>query len=53
MSNKTTFKNVKISEKHHEILKQYCDKLGFKIHKILEKLIEDNLKPKKKDIYGE
>lgn len=46
-------KNVKISEHHHEMLKKYCDKNGTKIYKILEKLIEDLCKPKRKDLYGE
>lgn len=46
-------KNVKISDKHHEILKSYCDKNGLKIHKVLEKFIDELNKPKKKDIYGE
>ena len=46
-------KNVKISEKHHEMLKNYCDKNGLKIYKVLEKFIEDLNKPKKKDIYGD
>jgi hypothetical protein len=46
-------KNVKISEKHHEMLKSYCDKKGLKIYKILEKLIEDVCKPKKTDLYDE
>lgn len=47
-------KNVKISKKHHEILKDYCDKNGLKIYRVIEKWI-DNLEPmnKKKDIYGE
>jgi hypothetical protein len=48
-----TQKNVKISEKHHEMLKAHCDKNGLKIYKVLEKFIEDLCKPKKKDIYGE
>ena len=48
-----TQKNVKISEKHHEMLKNYCDKNGLKIYKVLEKFIEDLNKPKKKDIYGD
>jgi hypothetical protein len=51
MENKT--KNVKIGEKHHEMLKSYCDKKGLKIYKILEKLIEEVCKPKKTDLYGE
>jgi len=46
-------KNVKISEKHHEMLKSYCDKKGLKIYKILEKLIEDVCKTKKTDLYDE
>jgi hypothetical protein len=45
-------KNVKISEKHHDMLKTYCDKNGFKMYKLLEKWIETNCKPKK-DIYGD
>jgi hypothetical protein len=51
MENKT--KNVKISEKHHEMLKVHCEKNGLKIYKILEKWIEDYCKPKKKDMYGD
>jgi hypothetical protein len=50
--NKST-KNVKISVKHHEILKNHCDKNGLKIHKLIEKLIDEFCKPKKKDIYGD
>ena len=46
-------KNVKISEKHHEMLKNHCEKNGLKIYKVLEKFIEETCKPKKKDIYGE
>ncbi len=46
-------KNVKISEKHNEMLKNYCDKKGLKIYKVLEKMIEEIVKPKKTDIYGE
>jgi coproporphyrinogen III oxidase len=48
-----TQKNVKISDKHHEMLKNHCDKNGLKIYKVLEKWIEDYCKPKKKDIYGD
>ncbi len=51
MENKS--KNVKISDKHHDMLKKYCEKNGLKIYKVLEKWIEDYCKPKKKDIYGE
>lgn len=47
-------KNVKISEKHHELLKMYCDKNGTKIYKILEKWIEERCKiTKSKDLYDE
>ena len=50
-------KNVKISEKHHTILKEHCDRHGLKIYRVIEKWI-DELDPsktitKKKDIYGE
>jgi hypothetical protein len=48
-----TQKNVKISLKHHEMLKTHCDKSGLKIYKVIEKWIEDNCKPKKKDLYGD
>jgi hypothetical protein len=51
MENKN--KNVKISEKHHEMLKTHCDKNGLKIYKVLEKWIEQYCKPKPRDIYGE
>lgn len=46
-------KNVKISEHHHDMIKKYCEKTGTKIYKMIEKLIEDLCKPKKKDLYGE
>jgi coproporphyrinogen III oxidase len=47
-------KNVKISEKHHKILKEYCDRNGLKIYRVIEKWI-DELEPrgKKRDIYDE
>lgn len=45
-------KNLKISEESHEILKKYCMKKGFKIHKFLENLIIENCQ-EKKDLYGE
>jgi hypothetical protein len=48
-----TQKNVKISNKHHEMLKTHCDKNGLKIYKVIEKWIEENCKPKKKDMYGD
>jgi hypothetical protein len=49
------YKNVKISEKHHNKLKKYCDDNGLKIYKILEKWIDNNckVKEKEKDIYGD
>ena len=50
---KNNQKNVKISEKHHEMLKNHCEKNGLKIYKVLEKFIEEYCKPKKKDIYGD
>jgi len=50
---KAKSKNVKISEKHHEILKLYCDKNGLKIYRVIEKWIDELSKSKKKDIYGE
>lgn len=47
-------KNVKISERHHEMLKIYCEKNGTKIYKILEKWIEERCKSvKSKDLYDE
>lgn len=46
-------KNVKISEKHHEMLKKHCEKNGLKIYKFIEKLIEANCKIKKTDLYDE
>ena len=46
-------KNVKISKKHHDMIKSYCDEKGLKIYKVIQKWIDDNCKPKKKDIYGE
>jgi hypothetical protein len=51
MENK--IKNVKIGNQQHEMLKKYCKKNGLKIYVLLEKIIEDFLRPKKKDIYGE
>ena len=47
-------KNVKISEKHHEILKNHCDKNGLKIYRVIEKWIDGlDSSGRKKDIYGE
>jgi coproporphyrinogen III oxidase len=52
---KSKSKNIKISEKHHEILKSYCDKNGLKMYRVVEKWIDEINKSKinKKDIYGE
>lgn len=47
------YKNVKISEKHHNKLKNFCDDNGFKIYKILEKWIDTNCKTKERDMYGD
>jgi len=51
----TKFKNVKISDKHHNNLKKYCDENGLKIYKVLEKWIDSYCKPKErtKDLYGD
>lgn len=52
----TKTKNVKISNKHHEILKKYCDEKGLKMYRVIEKWIDviDTERGKgKKDIYGE
>jgi hypothetical protein len=45
-------KNLKISEDSHLLLKKHCMKHGLKIHKFIEKLIEENCE-EKRDIYGE
>ncbi len=45
-------KNLKISEETHKLLKDYCEKKGFKIYKFLENLIIDTCS-KPKDLYGE
>jgi len=48
---KENLKNIKVSEKHHQMLKEYCDKNGLKIYKVVQKWIEESCKSKKKDIY--
>jgi hypothetical protein len=55
-----TLKNIKVSENHHKMLKEHCDKNGLKIYKLVQKWIEETCKenktietPKKKDIYGD
>ena len=45
-------KNIKISVESHALLKKYCVEKGYKIHKFIENLIEENCK-EIKDIYGE
>lgn len=45
-------KNLKISEYHHSLLKQHCNKEGLKMFNYVERLIEENCKPKR-DLYGE
>ena len=50
---KSKTKNIKISEKHHEILKSHCEKTGLKMYRVIEKWIDELVKPKKKDIYGD
>ncbi len=53
----TPSKNIKISKKHHEILKAYCEKTGLKMYRVIEKWIEtlDKMpnRSKKKDLYDE
>ncbi len=51
-------KNIKITSKTHEMLKDYCEKNGLKMFSFVEKLIrekctgENTVKPKK-DFYQE
>ena len=45
-------KNLKISEKTHSVLKNYCNRNGLKIYSFLERLIHENCS-EKKDVYGE
>ena len=53
-------KNLKIKPEVHTLLKEYCDKNGLKIYKVVQKWIDElcktgkvNDSPKKKDIYGD
>lgn len=46
-------KNIKISDKHHQLLKEYCEEHGFKLYKVVEKWIDEKCKPRKRDIYGD
>jgi len=45
-------KNLKITSKTHEQLKQYCEQNGLKMFAFVEKLIRETCIPKK-DLYGE
>jgi len=45
-------KNIKISIESHQILKDYCNKKGYKIYGFLEELIKNNCKIKT-DLYGD
>jgi hypothetical protein len=49
----TKTKNVKISVKHHEKLKSYCDDNGFKLYKVIEKWIDQNCTDRKRNLYNE
>lgn len=55
-----SFKNIKISEKHHTMLKKHCDKNGLIIYKVIHKWIDESCKEKntnqtttQRDIYGD
>jgi len=57
---KNSSKNIKVSENHHKMLKEHCDKNGLKIYKVVQKWIDEfcktgkvNDSPKKKDLYGD
>jgi len=50
---KQNSKNVKISQHHHEMLKKFCDRNHQKMYRVLEKIIEEYCRPKRKDIYGD
>ena len=45
-------KNIKITEKTHQLLKKYCEQNGLKMFSFVEKIIKEQCTPKK-DIYGE
>lgn len=53
MAEKTQKKNIKISDRHHDLLIKYCDKNGLKVYRVIEKWIDEYCKPKPKDLYGE
>lgn len=41
---KKTLKNIKVSDDHHKMLKDHCDKNGLKIYRVVEKWIEKTCK---------
>jgi coproporphyrinogen III oxidase len=53
MVEKTKKKNIKISDRHHDMLKKHCEKNGLKVYRLIEKWIDEYCKPKVKDLYGE
>lgn len=54
MLEKDPKKNIKISNRHHTMLKEYCEKNGMKVYKAIEKMIDNLCTPqKRKDIYGD
>ncbi len=53
MLEKNIKKNIKISERHHDLLKKFCEKNGLKVYRVVEKWIDEYCKPKAKDLYGE
>jgi len=51
--NTSKTKNIKISERHHDKLKNHCEKHGFKIYRIIEKWIDSNCSERKNSLYDE
>ena len=45
-------KNLKITPKTHELLKEYCEENGLKMFAFVEKIIKEKC-DKPKDMYGE
>lgn len=52
IAGRNKIKNLKISERHHGMLKTHCNKNALKMFHFIEKLIEINCK-KETDIYGD
>jgi len=50
--NQPKVKNLKISDKTHQMLKKHCRQNGLKMFAFVEQLIRINCKSKR-DIYGE